>query len=252
VSKIELWRMIMNFWKDDEVVALFEEVEKTKQKSLPMKRAFDIHAQKFGRKSNSVRNYYYFELESLHNDENRCKKLKINLKNHKKNHFELFDRSQEVDMVEKIDKLLALGLSVRGACFKLANGDLTMMTRFQNKYQNIKRKCGLGKIIKFENKQKSLTDSDINSLFLGLVKLIKKTAIEEYSQNEIQENASANFMLKKTLADLKKKDRQIAQMREDYEFLKKENERLNMRLISPKEDIKSQFVKSRDLKKENI
>lgn len=170
----------MKIWKDVEVKNLFCEVEKCRNEKMPLKKAFLSHATKFGRRQNSVRNYYYAEIENLKNDMERTKKLQIDLALHTKNHFEGFDKIQENELFEKIENCVSRGQSVRSACLKLSNGNLTMMTRYQNKFQNMKKKVeNKGKIIPFQQRKTLLTDDDINSLFAGLVKLVKKSAIEE-------------------------------------------------------------------------
>ena len=169
----------MKIWNDDEVKNLFAEVENCKKKSVSLKEAFVNHAKKFSRKPNSVRNYYYHEVDNLKDDVKRCERLSIDLRLHQKNHFENFDENEQSLLVEKIDALVGQGMSVRSACYKLCKGDLTLMTRYQNKYQSVKKEKlktkNVDNVILFKNKQKVLTDNDINSLFLGLVKLIKKS-----------------------------------------------------------------------------
>ena len=52
------------------------------------------------------------------------------------------------------------------------------------------------------NKNKPLTDSDINALFLGLVRLIKKNAYLEVSKDLKKDCFEANENFKKSLIDL--------------------------------------------------
>ena len=160
----------MKVWKDEEVLALFRAVENCKLERKSLKIAFSKHAETFNRKTNSVRNYYYKEVDCLVEDKSRCKRLGIDIGRHSKNRFVCFEKDEEESMSQQIEKLTNSGMSVRAACFKIANGDLTMMTRLQNKYQNLKK----NNIIQFRQRQKSLTESELNSLFMGLVRLIKK------------------------------------------------------------------------------
>lgn len=219
----------MKIWSDKEVVSLFRSVENCKQTSQAIKSAFVSHAEKFGRKSNSVRNYYYHEIDNLKNNHERCKKLQINIKNHTKNQFVAFDKDAEELLMKEIEQLTSLGQSVRSACQKLSNGDLSLMTRLQNKYQNLKRQkqeSQNNNVIMFRQKQNVLTEHDINSLFMGLVRLIKKSAVEDFMEKTKLEKQSSTFLLKKTFLDLSKKEKQIAQLREEFNILKKENEKL--------------------------
>ncbi len=209
----------MKIWSDGEVKALFKEVESVKADGLSLKEAFLSHAQRYGRKQNSVRNYYYHEVDNLLGDAGRCKRLGIDISVHDKTHFESFDKLAEENLFEEIEKLLSEGLSVRSACLKLSGGDLTLMTRYQNKYQNMKKKLGAENVIPF--RQKLLTESDINSLFLGLVKLIKKTALEE-------EKSKDGDLLKKAFEEIGRKDRQLEELKAKFEKLKIENEALKL------------------------
>ncbi len=221
----------MKIWNDEEVLSLFKEVEVCKETKQSLKFAFSCHAEKYKRKPNSVRNYYYHEVDNLKKDQKRCQKLGIDLKLHDKNHFLNFDETEEETLLKKIDECTKQGLSVRSACYKLSNGDLALMTRIQNKYQNLKRKQeNNDNIIMFRNRQKVLTESDINSLFMGLVKLIKKTAVEDFMEKTKTEKESSAYLLKRAFVDLGKKDKQIAELRAEFEVLKKENQKLVSKL----------------------
>lgn len=233
----------MKIWKNVEVKDLFEAVEDCKKRGEPLKLAFVSHAKKYSRKPNSVRNYYYKEVENLKIDKKRCDFLGISIENHEKTHFAHFSESQEKKLLEDIDKLVADGDSVRTACQKLSGGDLTEMTRLQNKYQNMKKKDKKNNIIVFKQRQKLLTESDINSLFMGLVKLIKKTAIDEFMEKTKLEKQSSAYLLKKAFVDLGRKDKQITALRQEFEDLKKENENLKTRLESLSLD-KTKMLKS--------
>ncbi len=230
----------MKIWSDSEVKALFGEVEKTKAQQSSLKKAFIIHAQKFGRKQNSVRNYYYHEVDNLLKDSQRCNRLGIDISVHDKTHFESFDKLAEENLFEEIEKLLAEGLSVRSACLKLSGGDLTLMTRYQNKYQNMKKKLSAENVIPF--RQKLLTESDINSLFLGLVKLIKKTALEEEKSKDGQ-------LLKRAFEEIGRKDKQLEELKNKFEMLKLENEALKTD-FDKRAAFKSHLDKNRLQKKE--
>lgn len=242
----------MKIWNDDEVKNLFVEVEQCKQKNIALRLAFSNHAEKYKRKTNSVRNYYYKEVDNLSRDKKRCSSLCIDISKHEKSHFVTFEEKEEKGLVEKIENFTNQGMSVRSACLKISQGNLTEMTRIQNKYQNLKKKEERKKevandnIIHFRKQQKLLTESDINSLFMGLVKLIKKTAIEDFMEKTKQEKESSSFLLKKAFLDLNKKDKQISQLREEFQALKKENQDLVVKLneIHKKQSLKNHLSKS--------
>ena len=64
---------MQGYWENDEVRALFRQVEECKERGEKIKQAFICHAEKFARKENSVRNYYYYELK----DESRMALLAV-------------------------------------------------------------------------------------------------------------------------------------------------------------------------------
>lgn len=232
----------MKIWKDEEVKSLFNEVENCKREGEPLREAFVLHAKNFKRKPNSVRNYYYHEVDNLKEDAKRCARLGIDLGGHEKTHFVEFDKAQEGELFEKIEHMVAGGQSVRAACLKLSDGDLSKMTRLQNKYQNMKRKLQKpDNIIPFKQTQKMLTDADINSLFLGLVKLIKKTAMDEAKQSVGQPNE----LLRKAFLDLTKKDKQISDLKAEFEKLKNENQSLRVKLEKDKKSALEQHIYSK-------
>lgn len=224
--------MKKGLWKDEEVKDLFQYVESTKHKKQPLKTAFMQHAKKYGRQPNSVRNYYYHEVDNLTSDTLRASRLKIDIKNHEKTEINYFSAEEEEKLMHKIEKLVEEGNSVRKACLILSNGDIDLMLRYQNKYRNylIKKKpekVEKGNIIKFAKKQsENLTDNDINNLFLGLVRLVKRNAMEEATSKLRDERASANEMLRKAIVDLGKKDREIKSLKEEFARLKQENTKL--------------------------
>ena len=72
----------MKIWNDVEVKALFDGVENCKKQNLSLVRAFEEHAKKFSRKPNSVRNYYYHEVDNLAADKVRSARLRIDITKH--------------------------------------------------------------------------------------------------------------------------------------------------------------------------
>ncbi len=239
---------IYSRWKDEEVKKLFDFIENGRKNNVPLIKLFSQYAHLTGRKPNSVRNYYYIELEALQEDESRTKKLGIDLSIHKKNDQKEFSDDETRELVMKILQMTSKGISVRKACLTLANGDITQMVRFQNKFRTVvvKQKelfdeC-LSKlqtkdtkyvskrpdnVIAFRNNKTSLTDSDINSLFLGLVKLVKKQATEQATKNQEIEITRANNMLRKTLVSLRQKEDEIKSLQKNFKLLSKENEKLS-------------------------
>ena len=71
-----------------------------------------------------------------------------------------------------------------------------------------------------------LTESDINSLFLGLVKLVKKQTQDDLCKTYEKDKQKANDMLRKTLVEIAEKDNIIKQLRKQFKVLKQEKEKL--------------------------
>jgi len=219
-------------WKDDEVVDLFKNVEDAKEHGKTIKDAFLVHAQKYERRPNSVRNYYYREVDDLINNESRLKKLGIDISKHKKQEVKFFSEKEGEKIIAAINKLVYEGNSVRQACLKLSGGNIALMLRYQNKYRNSQLKKQEVKqenkvnILDYKNKQKKLTEEDITSLFMGLVKLIKKMAFDEVAQTLKKERDSAGFLLKKALIDLNKKEREYESLKESFKEIEDKNKML--------------------------
>lgn len=231
----------MKIWSDEEVKSLFNEVEKCKKEQNALRTAFYVHAKQFNRKPNSVRNYYYREVDNLLKDKKRANRLGLNLDVHDKTHFINFEKVQEEELFEEIEKRVAKGQSVRSACLDLSKGKLPLMTRYQNKYQNMKRKIeNKNNIIPF--KRNVISDEEINSLFMGLVRLIKRTA---------QEQASPNALLNKTLSDLNKKEQELENLKQEFEKIKAQNRQLLKKCEQSKTDaLALHIIKTRSTSKD--
>ena len=70
-----------------------------------------------------------------------------------------------------------------------------------------------GKIINFDfarnRLNKKITDDDINALFSGLVKIVKRSAIDSVEQELKTECNEANENFRATLIDLNKKEAEL-------------------------------------------
>lgn len=224
-------------WKDSELRELFESVESVKADNKPLKEAFILHANKYSRKPNSVRNFYYFALDQLKNDLAKTKRLGIDLGKHSKNKIEYFSSKEEEELALKIEKLVKSGMSIRKACFQISGGDVNLMLRYQNKYRNFvaKKKPLPNNIIAFTGKKSlKLTENDINSLFLGLVRLVKRNATEEVEAKTKFERENANQALRSALVDINKKERELDKLKEELLRLKTENSRLRQNMMKLK------------------
>lgn len=240
-------------WKDEEIKQLFDIVEKNRKENRSLLSAFSEYAKLSGRKRNSIRNYYYQELSELQKNKSRANKLNINIKNHIVNESVLFSKNETREIISNILKLNSEGYSIRKACLKLANNNVELMVRYQNKYRsvlksnpelineitkelNIKNKVmettksnSPNNLIYFKKQEpKVISEKDINSLFLGLIKLVKKSAAESVEKKLISELDFANSTLRKTLVKLSKTEQDLKEMSTSFENIKIENEKLRL------------------------
>ena len=198
-------------------------------------------------KKGSAKNYYYSFIKQLKADEKYKDFLNLNKLN--KNNFNKFKEDEIKNLVSTIDANLLLGKSVRKSCLELANNNASLMLRLQNKYRNFKKmenksmqdKVSLNSLSKSgeniininyakQKLNKKITDSDINALFMGLVKIVKKSAIESAEQDLKQECDEANENFRQTLVDLNKKEAELKIMQE-------QNRELNLKVEAQKEQI---------------
>ena len=217
-------------WEDEEVKNLFATVENAKANNSSLKIAFEKHGVLYARKANSVRNYYYSEVDKLKKDHQRCERLGIDLNKHIKNDIVYFSKEEELSLMEQIESMTKNGLSIRKACLEIAKGDVDLLLRYQNKYRNYiskkKNKTVSENIIEFKKPQKSLSDNEVQSLFMGLVRLVKKNAVLEGEEKYKQQLASANLKLRRALVDIQTQALQIEKLKEKYKNLKHENSAL--------------------------
>ena len=94
--------------------------------------------------------------------------------------------------------------------------------------------CSGGKmkdnIIKFRNKNK-LTDSDINGLFQGLVKLIRRAAMEDASQYSILEKENIQRQFQENILLINQKDEEIEKLKKENKLLRIQIKSKNMRIL---------------------
>ena len=245
-------------WKDKEVKDLFATIEEIKRKHKPIKDAFVLHAEKYKRKPNSVRNYYYHEIDNLNSDNERLKKLNINLKLHSKNEMKFFTPSEEQILMNKIDSDVKNGISVRRSCLNLSNGNVSLMLRYQNKYRNYIAKNKPkddSKIVQFVKRDDKLSDSEIQALFMGIVRLVKKSAAQEILTESKLAINKVNIQLRKTLVNLSEKQSEIEKLKSEFLKLREENSKLMddiVRLRSGKANELREKIFSKSIKIEAV
>ena len=241
-----------NIWKEEEVYTLFIFVEKFKTNNQPLLKAFELFANEYKRKKNSVRNFYYLKLKEFEKNPILAQKLNINLIAHTKTEQKFFTIEETELSMNKINSLLKKGYSVRRACLEVAQGNIKEMLRLQNKYRSLKlknkihdcfitiknsRKQLFDNNSKFQQKTSNilqmpnrnnpvLTDEEIKSLFMGLVNLVKKSAIEQFDKKIYKQLQDANFELRKSIKNLVTKEQEYLNLRKKFDLLSNEQNKL--------------------------
>ena len=223
-------------WNTKEIKALFSHIEQCNIKGMTLTKAFESYAILSRRKPNSVRNYYYAELNNLQKHEQQRKNLEIDLTRHEKTNPNFFSKNETTQIMQEINDLISKGFSVRKACLTLGGGDISKMVRLQNKYRTVKKEQETKNaplphnIISMPQKQAQLTENEINSLFLGLVKLIKSSMKQELNLKMQKDTENANSLLRQTLVNLSNKEHQIEKLKKSFELLKLENKKLDEKI----------------------
>ena len=203
-------------WNDEEVKSLFKFVEVKKGEGVPLIEIFKQYAQSTKRHQNSVRNYYYKEVQEMQKNKLRANALNINLNQHKAKSIIPFSTEDTKNLVEKINELVGNGYSVRRACLTLADGDVGEMIRYQNKYRletKYKKVENMGSVIKMPIGHSGISDEEINALLIGIIKIVKKQEFERAKKNFGQELDSSNKRLKDALAKIVAQNEQIIDLK---------------------------------------
>ena len=217
-------------WNDNEIKQLFEIVEKNKENNLSTLQSFKEYSTLSNRNTFSIRNFYYQYVRFLNKNPQNASKLGIDLSKHSVQSFEHFSEKDKTELKKQIEGLTEKGFSVRNACEKLANGNIKEMLRIQNKYRSLSAKPKQAKVIPFP-KQKTqnnkLSDEDIKSLFMGLVKLVKEN--EKASlQSDLKLLVSKQEQQKrKELVLLEQKQVEIEMLKKEIAELTNKNKKLN-------------------------
>lgn len=85
-------------------------------------------------------------------------------------------------------------------------------------------------IIKFRNKNK-ITDSEINGLFLGLVRLIKKLAMEEASEKLKPDARGLSKEVQELSLALSQREVEIEKLKEENKSLKNKIKVKNLKIL---------------------
>lgn len=224
--------------KQERQEMLAEIIKECIQNNYNLNRTFEEISRGLNIKKESAKNYYYSFASFLKKNKNTFDDISLNKL--VGGYFKKFTENEISNLVETVDSNLLKGISVRKTCLELAGNDAKTMLRLQNKYRNIKNKEvkrkleEKGKIINFDFEKnrlnKKITDDDINALFSGLVKIVKKSAMENVATELKIECNEANENFRTTLIDLNKKEAEL-------KMLQEENRELNLKLEAQKEQI---------------
>ncbi|MBO5103195.1 MAG: hypothetical protein J6C13_03815 [Clostridia bacterium] len=223
-------------WNIEEIKSLILAVKGNTNKNLL--KVFEEYAKNTNRNTFSVRNFYYRLIEETNVNKDVSNILEKNglLKLLKTNHFSESETEKLLYALLKDE-----GISVRRACRKLAKNDEKLSIRMQNKYRNaLKTQPELvskiledlrSKNIKTRNvssnnilelpKQttNTISQQEIQALFMGLVRLVKKSAQEEFECQLVDEVKSVNNQLQNSLIDLRRKEILVAELQEQNKIL---------------------------------
>ena len=242
-------------WENEEVKSLFSTVEEEKSQNKSLRFAFAMHAHKYRRKPNSVRNYYYHEIDNLKNDAVRLKKIGVDLSKHEKYEIKYFSKEEEKLLMQKIDCDVKNGVSVRKACLDLSGGNVELMLRYQNKYRNFlskeQPKEERDNIIKFTKKRSTISDAELQALFMGLVRLVKKSVYDEMNEKIILNKEKSSTELRKMIVQLQDKERELGQLKAEFLKIKQENAKLIENINSSRSE-KAQKLKEKLESKQTI
>ena len=258
--------MKKNNWSKKEILKLFSNIEKAKEENNSLISVFKSVAKTLKRKPNSIRNFYYQQVKKFKEDSSLANNLKINMENHKVLKSKKFSYQETKSIVKEILRKKCLGYSIRKACMQIANNNKAEMLRIQNKYRNIlkcqkklydecleelkaegldERRDKVMKKMQIEsnvvflkkNEEKKLSDEDISSLFMGLVKLVKKTAYENAekqffieNRNEKESTRNIVYRLSEAEKNVQILQNQIEQEKQKNRFLINENIQLKTKL----------------------
>jgi len=111
-------------WQKQEIDALQKSIDEAAQTGESLRSVFERLGETLGRKPNSIRNFYYAQVRAQSQELGRALP------------FETFSPGEVERLVENVLTARAQGMSVRACVRRLAEGDRTLMLRYQNKYRS--------------------------------------------------------------------------------------------------------------------
>ncbi|MBQ8655135.1 MAG: hypothetical protein IJ507_09375 [Clostridia bacterium] len=113
-------------WQEEETHRLFSAVREASAAGEPLRSVFESLSGDLGRKPNSIRNYYYACLRQ-HPDAAQMRAAP----------FTVFTPEETHELLRQVLMARGQGMSVRSCVMKMANGDHSLMLRYQNKYRTL-------------------------------------------------------------------------------------------------------------------
>ena len=247
-------------WEVNDIANLLFDVQ---NRSGRLREVFSAFASTNNRKSDSVRNFFYKFLAYAQKNE-VIKDIFVEkgvdfskLKSH-------FSEEQTKQLIKNV--LSNSKHSVRKTCFNLANGDEKNMIRFQNKYRNtVKNKPSLVKEVVGQLDKPNIEvmpfsgtimkKTDIEALFWGLVRLVRRQTEQEEKMKVRKELEFANNKLTNLTIDSKKKELLIGELKKQNAFLRERIKEIeNSAQISEQNSLNhlmmiNSFVESKNLTK---
>ena len=80
--------------------------------------------------------------------------------------------------------------------------------------------------IKFTKKKESITEGELQALFMGLVRLVKRNAQDEVNSQMKMLVEKANNDLRKAIVALNSKEKEYQELKNEYTRIKEENSKL--------------------------
>ena len=182
-------------YKEKDVLLLAQFIKDRKDSLTEQFNEFSLAT---GKAKGTVRNLYYALAKKSNEDQEFCNKY-LNGKAIKVNTSKGFSSEEERALVKQIIILKNNGKSVRSAISKLANGDIKLALRYQNKYRNfvknnpaeleqilleIKKEIGVEVKMRKEDRQVTFNDIQFRRLKSEIDLLVKRISKDIRDENE--------------------------------------------------------------------
>ena len=104
------------------------------------------------------------------------------------------------------------------------------------------------KVIKFTKKKTTLNDNDIQSLFMGLVRLVKRNALEQINDKYKSEFDRVSNELRKAIVEIHNKEKAYSELKNEIAKLQKDNAKLSQDVMKLRCDRASKLKEKLSIK----